>query len=172
MDLMCVIDQSGSMAGALINLVKASLTGLLDKLGDRDRVSFVGFNNTAERVSPLIRCTAEGKARLLPIIQAFRCSGGTSIARGFLMGLEVLKRRQCCNDAVSLFLFSDGQNNSDGDPTDPCISALMQCGLKKFSVSTFGYSRELDSKLLEALSSIGKGSFISLSRIRFHRFSL
>ena len=164
MDLMCVIDQSGSMAGFLINLVKASLIGLLDKLGDRDRVSFVGFNNTAERICPLIRCTAEGKARLRPMIEAFRCSGGTSIARGFLMGLEVLKRRQCCNDAASLFLFSDGQNNSDGDPTDPCTSALQQCGLKKLSVSTFGYSGELDSKLLEALASIGKGQFFHITQ--------
>ena len=159
MDLMCVIDQSGSMAGSLINLVKASLIGLLGKLGDRDRVSIVGFNNTAERKCPLIRCTGEGKARLQAIIQSLTCSGGTSIARGFLMGLEVLKRRLSPNQAVSLLLFSDGQNNSDGDPIVPCTSALQQCNLPKFSVSTFGYGSELESKLLEALPSISNGQF-------------
>jgi Ca-activated chloride channel family protein len=159
MDLMCVIDKSNSMKGRPIELVQRSLMGLFTRLCERDRVSIVVFNDKAERKCPLILCTEEGKARLQNIIQAITCEGNTSIARGFIMGLEVLKRRQSPNQSVSVWLFSDGKNNRDGDPTVSCMSALQECNFTKFSVFTFGYRKSLDAKLLEALAERGNGQF-------------
>ena len=159
MDLMCVIDRSGSMGGGTMELVQRSLTRLLMRLCERDRVSIVVFNDKPERKCPLILCTAEGKVRLQSIIQAITCGGHTSIAQGFTMGLDVLKHRQSPNQSVSVLLFTDGKNNRDGDPTGPCLGALLECDLSKFSVFTFGYRESLDSRLLEVLADRGKGQF-------------
>jgi len=164
LDLMCVIDRSGSMKGRKMALVQRSLVGLIGRLGDRDRLAIVAFNDKAERKCPLIRCTDEGKARLQTLIETIQGGGHTCIARGFLMGLEVLKRRQSLNQAVSLLLFSDGKNTSGGDPTAPCLSTLQQCSLGKFSVYTFGYGETLDARLLEALAEQGKGQFQHITR--------
>jgi len=50
MDLMCVIDVSGSMKGDKINQVKASLKLLTNFLNESDRISIVIFNSNAERI--------------------------------------------------------------------------------------------------------------------------
>ena len=158
-DLMCVIDQSGSMEGRVMDLVKISLNGLLTRLDGRDRMSLVGFNNEAERKCPLIRCSEEGKARLKDLIEALDCRRMTNISKGFQMGVEVLKRRRTANQATSLLLFSDGCNNLGVNPTLPCMSALKHCDLTRFTVCTFGFGDELDSQLLEALANTRKGEF-------------
>lgn len=44
-DLICVIDRSGSMAGKKIELVKDALRQLLEMLNDNDRVSLVIFDH-------------------------------------------------------------------------------------------------------------------------------
>ena len=158
-DVMCVIDQSGSMAGGTMDLVKASLIGLLSRLNDRDRMSLVGFHSVATRISPLIRCTPEGKTRLQSFIQSMTCTGATSIARGFLMGLEVLKQRREPNKVASLLLFSDGQDNAGGNPTGTCQAGLEQSKLKEIRICTFGLGSSLDSRLLETLATQGSGQF-------------
>lgn len=159
MDLMCVIDLSKSMGGSRINLVRTSLKALLDMLGDRDRVSIVGFNAKAERQCHFIRCTMEGKECLRTIIENLTCKGRTNLAPGFLMGLEVLKQRRSLNTAVSLFLFSDGENNQGEDPAAMCKYAMQEHKLEKFSVVTFGYGSQVNTELLVALASLGKGLF-------------
>lgn len=158
-DVMCVIDQSGSMAGGTMDLVKASLIGLLSRLDGRDRMSLVGFHSVATRISPLIRCTAEGKTRLQSFIQSMTCTGATSIARGFLMGLEVLKQRRDLNQVASLLLFSDGQDNAGGNPTGACQVGLEQSKLNALRICTFGLGSTVDSRLLETLATQGSGQF-------------
>jgi len=163
-DLICVIDQSGSMSGGIMDLVKASLIGLLGRLDGRDRVSLVVFHSKATRICPLILCTPEGKTQLQSHIQAITCAGMTSIAHGFLMGLEILKQRRSLNQAASLLLFSDGGDNAGGDPTSACLSGLELSSLKEMRVCTFGFGISLDSRLLEALASQGNGQFQHITK--------
>ena len=164
MDLMCVIDLSKSMGGSRITLVGTSLNALLDMLGDRDRVSIVGFNATADRKCHFIRCTTEGKEQLRAIIKNLTCKGRTNLAPGFLMGLEVLKQRRSLNTAVSLFLFSDGEDNKGGDPAAVCKYAMREHKLEKFSVMTFGYGSQVNTELLVALANLGKGLFYHIAQ--------
>lgn len=56
-DLICVIDQSGSMAGAKIKLVQDTLKYLLELLNENDRLCLVLFESSATRLSPLYRLT-------------------------------------------------------------------------------------------------------------------
>jgi serine/threonine protein kinase len=124
-DLICVIDQSGSMEGMVMNLVKTSLNGLLTRLNDRDRMALVGFNDVAERKCQLICCNEEGKCRLRGLIQqVLNCRGLTNIAKGFQMGLEVLKRRRTVNQASSLLLFQTDATTWTGTPLCP---ACLHC---------------------------------------------
>ena len=164
LDLLCVIDRSGSMQGDLIRQVKACLKGLLTRLGEQDRVSLVCFSREAERQCPLIRCSDAGKDRLRTIVEGISCHGTTNIASGFLMGLDVLKRRRTINQAASLLLFSDGRNNEGGNPRGPCMQALQECRLGKFTVCTFGYGTDLDSQLLEELAITSKGQFQHITK--------
>ena len=47
LDLVCVVDQSGSMSGEKIALLKQTLVYIVDQLNDQDRLAIVSFNSTA-----------------------------------------------------------------------------------------------------------------------------
>ncbi len=57
LDLVCVIDHSGSMSGEKIKLVKESFKYLLNFLGEQDRLAIVIFDDQASRLVPLIKMT-------------------------------------------------------------------------------------------------------------------
>ncbi len=46
-DLVCVVDQSGSMGGEKINLLKQTLTYITEQLNELDRLAIISFNTTA-----------------------------------------------------------------------------------------------------------------------------
>jgi len=158
-DVVCVIDRSGSMEGEVIRLVKMTLTGMVDLLSPQDCLSLVCFNDAAELKCPLVSCSEEGKRTLKRIINSVICENWTDIAKGFLMGLSVLQERSDLSRSAGLFLFSDGLNNKGGDPTTTCLPALQQCTLEKLMVCSFGYGQKLDTGLLSDLADLGKGYF-------------
>lgn len=46
-DLVCIVDQSGSMTGEKIDLLKKTLVDIVDQLNELDRLAIVSFNNNA-----------------------------------------------------------------------------------------------------------------------------
>lgn len=54
-DLICVVDVSGSMMGEKITLLKKTLSGLSKFLKERDRLCLIQFNTDAKRLTPLLR---------------------------------------------------------------------------------------------------------------------
>jgi Mg-chelatase subunit ChlD len=52
-DLICVLDVSGSMGGEKINLLKETMKFLLETLTPSDRLCIITFNNSAKRICPL-----------------------------------------------------------------------------------------------------------------------
>ena len=52
-DLICVIDNSGSMNGEKIALVRDTLKFLVETLTPSDRISLILFNSYASRLCPL-----------------------------------------------------------------------------------------------------------------------
>jgi len=52
-DLICVIDNSGSMSGYKIENVKKALKYLLELLGENDRICLITFNDDGTRLCPL-----------------------------------------------------------------------------------------------------------------------
>lgn len=47
-DLVCVVDQSGSMNGDKIELLKNTLKYIIEQMGTLDRLSIITFNSTAQ----------------------------------------------------------------------------------------------------------------------------
>ena len=93
-DLVCVIDHSGSMYGEKIELLKKTFHSLLEYLGENDRLSVVAFNNDAISLNPLLRMTAENKAKVLAVIDTLEAKGGTDINRGLSLALSTLSARK------------------------------------------------------------------------------
>ena len=54
-DLICVVDKSGSMTGEPIDAVRKSLETVLDLLGEKDRLCLITFDSVADRITNLMQ---------------------------------------------------------------------------------------------------------------------
>ncbi len=109
-DLICVIDNSGSMQGEKIELVKSTIRFLLETLTPSDRLSIITFNSSASRLCGLKCVTGENMQSLLTIVNGIHANGGTNINSGLQLALKVMRERKQINKVTSIFLLSDGQD--------------------------------------------------------------
>ncbi|TVU48415.1 hypothetical protein EJB05_08051 [Eragrostis curvula] len=110
LDLVTVLDVSGSMAGDKISLLKHAMSFVIQTLGPNDRLSVITFSSTARRLFPLRRMTLTGRQQALQAVSSLVASGGTNIADGLRKGAKVIEDRRLKNPVCSIILLSDGQD--------------------------------------------------------------
>ena len=109
-DLICVIDVSGSMSGDKIQLVRETMKFLLETLTPDDRLSIITFSTSGTRVNGLKRVTPENLPMLESNIAGLISGGGTNINSGLSLALKTMRDRKFRNSVTSVFLLSDGQD--------------------------------------------------------------
>jgi len=163
LDLICVIDRSGSMMGKKIQLVKESFTYLLKFLRDSDRLSIIIFDDRASRIIPLMRMTEANKEIALKKLQDVRGRGGTNINLGMCRAFEVLKQRREMNPVSSIFLLSDG--------LDEGAQQKVKSSLERYSISeditinTFGFGNDHDPQLMSDIADLRDGNFYFVEKL-------
>jgi Mg-chelatase subunit ChlD len=163
LDLVCVIDKSGSMMGEKINLVKQAFENLLEYLGDSDRLSVVLFNSQASRLFPLTRTTQANKDLLLNQIQSISASGGTNINMGMCHAFHILNQRRTPNAVSSIFLLSDGL---DSQAQNRVETSLSQYEIPEdVTISTFGFGNDHDPQLMNDIADLRDGNFYFIEKL-------
>ena len=144
-DLVCVIDISGSMCGEKINLVKESLKILVDMMDQKDRIALVLFSSEAKLYYDINYLTQENKSKIKELINNINASGGTNIASGLEIAVEILKKQKE-NKTIeegrssSIILLSDGQDNfMDDEKLGEELKSLTKGHGLSFTLNTFGY---------------------------------
>jgi Mg-chelatase subunit ChlD len=171
-DLVLVLDTSGSMMGSKLAMLKSAVRFVLSELRDDDRVSLISFNGTATRVTPLRRMTTEGRASSERAVMSLCADGGTSITAGLDAALGVLCGRRSVNLGTACMLLTDGHGAfstpashfRDLDEVRPRANNTgMSC-----AVHTFGVGADHDAALLQrfAADTGGTYSFVDDSRDR------
>jgi len=69
-DLICVIDKSGSMTGEPIDSVRKSLEALVENLTEKDRLCLIVFDSRAKRITKLMQVNAANREELIKIINS------------------------------------------------------------------------------------------------------
>ncbi|KAL5217549.1 hypothetical protein ABZP36_018233 [Zizania latifolia] len=110
LDLVTVLDVSGSMSGIKLALLKRAMSFVIQTLGPNDRLSVIAFSSTAHRLFPLRRMTLTGRQQALQAISSLVASGGTNIYEGLKKGAKVVNDRRLKNPVCSIILLSDGQD--------------------------------------------------------------
>lgn len=78
-DLVIVVDVSGSMQGEKIDLVKETLLFVVDQLQEYDRLSLITFNDRIQYQSMLNPATQRNKGTFKEIIKKLRAEGSTNL---------------------------------------------------------------------------------------------
>lgn len=170
-DLVTVLDVSGSMSGTKLALLKRAMGFVIQNLGPSDRLSVIAFSSTARRHFPLRRMTETGKLEALQAVNSLVSSGGTNIAEGLRKGFKVMVDRKWKNPVCSIILLSDGQDTytiSGNSMTRPQAdyksllpTSIHQNGSVGFRipVHAFGFGSDHDAASMHSISEISGGTF-------------
>jgi len=134
MDIICVLDTSGSMSGPRISLLRKSVRRLVRGVKSNDRIALVEFSSNFKVLLDLTKMDLKGKDTAKKIVKNLRANGGTHLSGGLLEGMKIVKRRplSTSNEVCSILLFTDGEANSGIRDTPGILAAVEQeAGLEK-----------------------------------------
>ncbi|CAL4937586.1 unnamed protein product [Urochloa decumbens] len=170
LDLVTVLDVSGSMSGQKLALLKQAMGFVIDNLGPHDRLSVVSFSSGAQRVTRLLRMSDAGKGLATSAVESLVARGGTNIAEGLRTAAKVLGERRHRNAVSSVILLSDGQDNYTmtrrGHGTAPNYEALVPppfvrdgAGDWSAPIHTFGFGNDHDAAAMHVIAESTGGTF-------------
>nr|CAB3499455.1 unnamed protein product [Digitaria exilis] len=108
LDLVTVLDVSGSMVGMKLELLKRAMAFVIQNLRPSDRLSVIAFSSAAWRLFPLRKMTPFGQEQSLQSVDSLVANGGTNIADGLWKASRVMEDRQARNPVSSIIILSDG----------------------------------------------------------------
>lgn len=164
-DIVCVIDKSGSMDGAKLELVRATLAFMVDQLKEEDKLSVVEFESNVSTSLPLTTMSKDGKKEAKKVIQGIRIGNSTNLSGGLFEGLEVLRNRADPRDVSSILLFTDGQANVgiiDPQSIVLGVEKYVRSMQKAVTIYTFGFGDDHNANMLRAISESGQGLYYYL----------
>jgi Ca-activated chloride channel family protein len=177
-DMVIVLDRSGSMSGQKINDAKKAALNLVEDLMPSDRFALVTYSNDAIRVSNLDHVTPGVKKRLRSAIDSVYSGGGTNLGRGLQEGINILTSAQNTGNLGRVILISDGlANQGITNPVDLGNMAAIATE-KNFSITTVGVGHDFNEQLMTAIADRGTGNyyylenpaaFASVFKKEFHR---
>ncbi|KAM0996602.1 hypothetical protein ACFX2I_006543 [Malus domestica] len=170
-DLVTVLDVSGSMAGTKLALMKRAMGFVVQNLGPSDRLSVIAFSSTARRLFPLRRMTDAGRQDALQAVNSLVSNGGTNIAEALRKGTKVLVDRKWKNPVCSIILLSDGQdtytvNSPSGIHPRTDYQSLIPISIRRnnaaglqIPVHAFGFGADHDAASMHSISETSGGTF-------------
>ncbi|KAL6839331.1 hypothetical protein ACP4OV_030828 [Aristida adscensionis] len=167
LDLVTVLDVSGSMAGTKLALLKRAMSFVIQTLGPSDRLSVIAFSSSAWRLFPLRKMTAFGRQQSLQAVSSLVANGGTNIADGLRKAARVMEDRQARNPVCSIVLLSDGVDTYTVTPPHgarPDYGPLLPRSILPGSghhvaVHAFGFGADHDSAAMHAVADMSGGTF-------------
>ncbi|KAH7691149.1 Zinc finger RING/FYVE/PHD-type protein [Dioscorea alata] len=174
-DLVTVLDISGSMAGTKLALLKRAMGFVIQNLGPSDRLSVVSFSSTASRLFGLRLMSESGKQHALQAVNSLTARGGTNIVDGLTKAAKVIEERKDKVPVCSIVLLSDGHDNYNVAPSSVGIELSnnnSQASLVSFlppsfrgitghqlPVHAFGFGADHDARMLHLISETSGGTF-------------
>jgi hypothetical protein len=171
MNIMTVLDVSGSMGGAKLNSLKETMSFVIEQLADGDRLSIVTFDHEAKTLLCFTELDRQIREEALEIIQSLHAGGGTSIGAGLSAALDDFEFSQPPDGMTAILLLTDGQDGDitamcsrfqAGDSTPSCVQRVVSLNVP---VHAFGYGADHEAKPLSILSKVTKGSFTYIEDI-------
>ena len=149
-----LIDQSGSMSGKSINLVKQALLLFIQSLPPKSFFQLIGFGSDFKYYndSP-VEYNKENVEKIIQVINDLKADmGGTNISTP-LKDIFSSKNYDNINLAKNIFLLTDGQVHD----REECINSIS-ANNSRFRIQSIGIGNDFDKVLIERCGKLGKGT--------------
>jgi len=176
-DICVVIDVSDSMGSdatiqnakggieskgfSILDIVKHAARTIINLLDKNDRMSLVVFGSMPKTIFELTSMNAKGKKKAEKALVDLEPQGNTNLWGGLSAGLDTLDKGKDKGNTSHLLLLTDGEPN-----VIPPRGHLPMVELYKkkhpdlsFTINTFGFGYDLDSKLLKNFGEVSDGMY-------------
>jgi Ca-activated chloride channel family protein len=154
-NLVLLVDTSGSMDGRAITDARAASLALLDTLSPKDRFAVVVFHSKAEVLLPTTRIDDADLKELRTKISGMKAQGTTDMAGGLRMALDQAESAIERDGVNRIVLLGDGVPNDDAQ-ISPLVSEATTRGI---SITTLGLGNDYDETLMGRISQTTGGKF-------------
>lgn len=163
-DLVCVIDISGSMSGSKIDFVRKTMHNLLEVMQGH-RIAIILFDSVAELFMNFKVINEENIHFIKTGIDKIEARGSTNITAGVHMAQVLLGRRETKNSVSSIFVLSDGDHNCGEISNDLLFKNDILRTKTEYTLTSFGYGDDHDAKLLQMMSEEKGGNYYFVNDI-------
>jgi len=147
-----VLDNSTSMAGARLEILKAAIKEIIQKLGEDDLVSVISFNDRAKVLMP--SQSQPSSALLDSSINDLFAEGGTEIFQGLEAAFEEIKKKPLYDFVNHIILITDGHTYGD---EENCITLAKSAAELDIGISGLGIGIEWNDEFLDNLCALTGG---------------
>lgn len=159
LSLVAVVDKSGSMDGAPLDTVKASLRQVARQMTSKDQLSIVLYGDTSHvHLSP----TSLGQRdRVLASIDRIQSAGSTAMEEGLRVGYDLAHRtRTKFRGSTRVMLFTDERPNVGATEAESFMAMARQASASGIGLTTVGVGTHFGAELATAISSVRGGNLV------------
>lgn len=159
-----VVDSSGSMQGAKITAVQASLMSYLNQISTKDTVALIDFDNTIQP-PVVVDGSAAGKQRGQAFLSGLKADGGTHLHDAVLAGRDWLKQTGKEEEIRAVVVLTDGRDQDSSTTLKALQQELQRTGFEsddRIAVFSVGYGEpgSFDAATLQALAEGNGGDYL------------
>lgn len=159
LNLVAVVDKSGSMDGEPLELVRQSLTTLANQLRPGDQLTIVLYGDEAHVHLPTTGATRFGVDIILESIARIRSEGSTSMEAGLTLGYEIAESSAPAFKGVTrVMLFTDERPNTDATDAESFMGMAENASHGGIGLTTIGVGVQFGAELATRISSVRGGN--------------
>lgn len=159
LNLVAVVDKSGSMSGQPLDLVRKSLRQVVSQLRPGDQISIVLYGDTSHVHLAPTPFTAASKAEILKSIDGIQSAGSTFMEAGLKVGYETaFASQEAFKGSTRLMLFTDEQPNVGRTDAASFIGMALEASRRNVGLTTIGVGVQFDAALATRVSSTRGGN--------------
>jgi len=163
LNLVAVVDKSGSMSGPPLALVRRSLRQIVGQMREGDQLSIILYGDTSH---VYLAPTAIGpdRERVLAAIDAIASAGSTNMEAGLKVGYETaFASAPAFRGNTRMMLFTDEQPNVGRTDADSFMTMAQGASRQGIGLTTIGVGVQFDATLATRVSSTRGGNLFFIS---------
>jgi Ca-activated chloride channel family protein len=159
LNLVAVVDKSGSMDGQPLELVRQSLLQVVGQMGPGDQVSIVLYGDRAHLYLRPTRVNEANREDIERAIRAIRSEGSTYMEAGLQVGYATaFETRGDFKGVTRLMLFTDEQPNVGRTDAESFMGMAEAASRQGVGLTTVGVGVQYDGALATKISSVRGGN--------------
>ncbi|WP_062065757.1 vWA domain-containing protein [Cellvibrio sp. OA-2007] len=163
LNLIAVVDKSGSMDGHPLELVRESLAKVTGLLNDKDQISIVLYGDTTEVYLAPTAATKKNKKTILRQIEKIISEGSTAMEAGLRLGYDTAsKTSKNFAGNTRVMLFTDERPNVGSTEANTFMGMAIAAAKNDIGLTTIGVGEQFDAELATRISSVRGGNLFFL----------